>query len=131
MKYTFTAILILIAINISAQNIRRYASDYAIKFTISEDEKRDGGAVKDIMKEEVLILHNKQNSTIEIKFVEQDLRIFFFKNVKFYQKFTEKGDVYNSYTANIDGDPYFISFGKNMIKVDNRKKYKGFAFHLK
>lgn len=114
-----------------SQNIIRYESDYAISGTIDKDESPDGGSIEDIIKSNVMIIYDTNKSTIEIKLSDYDKRIYFFTNVIYNQTFTNNGNKYVSYTAYKDDVPYFISFGKDLIKVDNRVKYKSIAFHLK
>ena len=131
MKKLLSIILVLISTNIFSQTTRHYESDYFIQFRISADESIDGGSVEDIIKTKTIIIHNTLNSTVEIKYAEQNETIFLFTNVKYSQKFTSDNETYSSYTAFKNGDPYFISFSNNIIKIDNRKKFKGLAFHLK
>ena len=115
----------------STQNIKRYYSDYSVTVNIDIDESPDGGSFEDILWANVSIIHDIFNSTIEIKLSDSDKRIYFFTSVKYDQTFTSNGNQYVAYTANEDGVPYFISFGKDLIKVDNRVKYKSIGFHLK
>lgn len=130
-KIILTIIILQFSMNSYSQTIRRYVSDYSIKVTLAKDESADGGSVDDIMRANISIVHNTSNSTIEIKLSDQDKRIYFFKDVKYNQAFTNNGNNYVTYTGNEDGVPYFISFGKDLIKIDNRVKYKSIAFHLK
>lgn len=122
---------LLLVVNSYSQDIKRYESDYSIKVTVDKNESPEGGSVDDIMRANVSIIHNTANSTIEIKLADHDRRIYFFNNVKYNQTFTNDGNKYVAYTATENGTPYFISFGKEIIKVDNRVKYKSIAFHLK
>lgn len=126
-----TIIVLLFSLSSYSQVIKQYESDYSIKLTLDKDESPDSGSVDDIMKANVSIVHNTINSTIEIKLTDHNHRIYFFKNVKYSQTFTNNGNKYIAYTADENGTPYFISFGKDFIKLDNRVKYKSIAFHLK
>ncbi len=130
-KIILTIIILQFSLSSYSQTIKRYESDYSIKVTVDKDESPDGGSVEDIMQANVSIIYDTSNSTIEIKLSDHNKRIYFFKNVKYNQTFTNNGNKYVAYTANEDGIPYFISFGKDLIKVDNRVKYKSIAFHLK
>ena len=123
--------IILFSFNGYSQSVKRYESDYSIKVTVDKNESRDGGAVEDIMQANVSIVYDTSSSTIEIKLSDHNRRIYFFKNVKYSETFTNNENKYVAYTATEDGVPYFISFGKDLIKVDNRVKYKSIAFHLK
>ena len=130
-KIILTIIILQFSLSSYSQTIKRYESDYSIKVTVDKDESPDGGSLEDIMKANVSIIYDTSSSTIEIKLSDHNKRIYFSKNVKYSQTFTNNGNKYVAYTANEDGVPYFISFGKDLIKVDNRVKYKSIAFHLK
>jgi hypothetical protein len=130
-KIILTIIILQLSTSSYSQTIKRYQSDYSMKVTIDKDESADGGSLDDIMRANISIAHNISNSTIEIKLSDHDKRIYFFKDVKYNQTFTNNGNKYVAYTANKEESPYFISFGKDLIKIDDRIKYKSIAFHLK
>lgn len=131
-KILITIIILQISFNSYTQTIKRYESDFAVKAIIDKDESLNSGTIEDIIKLNVEIIFNTLKSTIEIKLSDHDARSYFFKDVKYNQTyFTEDGNKYVAYTANEDGVPYFISFNKDIIKVDNRMKFKTVAFHIK
>src|SRR5450759_1112179 len=99
-KITLTIIILQLSMNSYSQTIKYYESDYSIKVTLDKDESVDGGSVDDIMRTNTSIIHNTSNSTVEIKLSDHDKRIFFFKDVKYSQTFTNNGNKYVAYTAN-------------------------------
>src|SRR5690606_37116415 len=107
-----------------SQTIKHYKSDYCIKVTTDISQSPDKGSVNGIRKDNVSIIHNTTNSTIEFKFTDDNKRIFFFRDVKYRETFTNNGNKYIAYSGNEKGVQYFISFGNNLIKVDNRENYK-------
>ncbi len=131
-KFVLIVIILQFTLGSYSQDIKRYESDYSIKMTIDkDDESRDGGKLEDIARIPVSIIFDMANSTVEVKLSEENKRLYFFTSVKYNQTFTSKGKEYVAYTAYKDGNPYFISFSDDLIKIDNRLKYKTLAFHLK
>src|SRR5271157_4703004 len=105
-KIILTIIILNFSLDIYSQAIRRYESDYSMKVTIDKDESADGGSVQDVMQVNTSIIYNITNSTIEVILTDQNKRIYFLKNVKYDQTFTNKGNKYVAYTADEDGVPY-------------------------
>lgn len=130
-KIILVVTFFLFTLNSYSQSVKRYESDYAIKVTIDKNESPDGGTVEDIMQANTSIVYDTSRSTIEIKLSDHNRRIYFFKNVKYSETFTNNGNKYVAYTAYEDGVPHFISFSNELIKVDNRVKYKSITFHIK
>lgn len=130
-KFILIFIILQLSHNIYSQTIKHYKSDYAIVVTIDKDESHDGGTFEDAVKANFIIIHDTSKSTIEIKLSDYDKRVSLFTNVKYNQTFTNNGNKYISYTASQNGEPYFISFSKDLMKVDNRVQFKAVAYHLK
>lgn len=130
-KFILTFIILQFSHSIYSQTIKHYESDYAIVLAVDKDESPEGGTFEDAVKANISIIHDTSKSTIEIKLADYDKRISFFTNVKYSQTFTNNGNKYISYTANQDGVQYFISFSKDLVKVDNRVKFKTVGYHLK
>jgi hypothetical protein len=129
-----TIILFLItSTNIFSQNIIRYESDFTMKFTIDpNNESPDGGSIDGVIKNNVNIIHNTLEQTLEINQFENGKNLLFYKNLRFKGTFFSKNEKYKSYYAiDNDANKYFISFAKTFIKIDHRAKFKGYGFHLK
>ena len=127
-----TLILLLInSYNIFSQTIIRYKSDYTIKFKIAPDESIDSGSIEDTIKMDVDIIYNSLEKTVQVQFSENGKKLFFFKDVNYKETFYSKSQKYDSYNArDTEGNKYFISFSKTLIKIDHRLKFTGFGFKL-
>ncbi|MCG8750503.1 hypothetical protein [Tenacibaculum finnmarkense] len=130
-KIIFTIVILQFSLFGYSQTIRKFQSDYSVKVTISENESLDGGKVDGIIKKDINITYDIDNQTVELKTVAENETILFLKNVKYNQKLIDKGKKYVAYTAaDQNGKPFFITFSKDMIKIDNRMRFKSMGFHL-
>jgi hypothetical protein len=129
-KIIFTIIIFHFSFYGYSQTIRNFKSDYSIKITQNEDESLDAGKVDGVVKENINIIYDVDNYTVELKIIESNETILFLKNVKYSQSLIDNGKKYVAYTADKNGKPFFITFSKDMIKIDNRLRFKTMAFHL-
>ncbi|MCA0933242.1 hypothetical protein LCM02_12335 [Lutimonas saemankumensis] len=130
-KTLLVSIVVLLSFKSYSQAIKYYDSDYSIKVKMDKYQSTDGGEYQGALQENIRLIHDKSKSTLQIILSDYDKVVHLFKNVEYHEIFYNDGNKYIAYTANKDGMPYFISFGKNLIKIDNRVKKSVIAFHLK
>lgn len=125
-------ILLLLTFSSFSQSVIRYECSGAAKIKLSEDGSTEGGSIEDFIKSEATIIYDRTKATISITFAETDKLKFFYRNVKFHSKNLYDNEEYYSYTADSkSGNPFFITFGDEFIKIDNRKEFIGYGFFLK
>ena len=133
-KFSMRNLVILIGliftITTSSQTTNYY-SDFCLVAVADGSETLDGGELKKILRENFMLSHDTENSTLVIKSLITDAVLFRFYNLKFKEYFNSDSKKYKAYYAIESGDPFFISFSDEIIKIDDRKKFLVFGFMIK